>query len=177
MLRKLVFAALLVPAVAFAKDGDRSSPPKQTKTTTTCKAGQVWDKNSKSCINAQSGLLDSDTLYEAVRELAYNGQLEDAQTVLSAMSDQSDHRVLTYWGFTHRKLGDMELGMSFYKQALEAKPDSILARSYMGQAMVELGDYSGAKEQLMEIRKSGGIGTWAETSLAQAIKSGKTYNY
>ncbi|MEM8775111.1 MAG: hypothetical protein AAGF53_08755 [Pseudomonadota bacterium] len=177
MFRTLVFAAFVIPAVAFAKDGDRSSPPKQTKTTTTCKAGQVWDKKSKSCINAQSGLLGDDVLYDAVRELAYAGQFQNAQTVLGAMTDQNDHRVLTYWGFTHRRMGDMPRGMAFYQKAIATNPGSILARSYMGQAMVEMGDYVGARDQLLAIRDYGGAGTWAEVSLRTAIETGSTYNH
>jgi Tfp pilus assembly protein PilF len=93
------------------------------------------------------------------------------------MSDQQEDRVLTYWGFTHRKLGKMDLGMTFYERALDQNPDNLLARSYMGQALVEQNDLVGALAQLREIRARGGAGGWPEQSLDSAIRTGKTYNH
>ena len=60
---------------------------------------------------------------------------------------------------------------------MEKNPNNILTRSYMGQMFVELGELDMAKEQLAEIRKRGGEGTWAEASLATAIETGKTMDY
>ena len=93
------------------------------------------------------------------------------------MSDQQDDRVLTYWGFTHRRPGDMDKGMGFYREALEKNPANITARSYMGQAFVELEDLVAARHQLQAIRNLDGTGTWAEISLARAIEDRTTYNY
>lgn len=176
MFRAILITAFLAPGLAFAKGGD-DKPPKPTQTTKNCQAGKIWDKRSSRCVRVKSEVFDDDTLYQAVRELAYAGRLQDAQTVLSAMSDQGEDRVLTYWGFTHRKMGDVATGMTFYEQAIAANPANILSRSYMGQAFVEMGDMGAAREQLQEIRAHGGAGTWAEQSLAQAIQSGSTYNY
>jgi len=61
--------------------------------------------------------------------------------------------------------------------ALVQNPDNILARSCMGQGFVEIGDLVAAKVQLTEIRPRGGRNTWAEFSLAQAIRSGVGYSY
>ena len=177
MLKPLIFIAFVTPGLAMAKDSRNEQPPKPTQTTETCKAGKVWDKKTKSCKSAQSGALDDDTLYGAVRELAYAGQFENAQTVLSAMSDQSEPRVLTYWGFTHRKLGDVPTGMAFYRRAIKTDPGSILARSYMGQALVEQGDRAAALAELHAIDAHGGKDTWAYTSLQRAITTGTTYSY
>ena len=177
MLRAVLIAALTVPGLAIAKDRFDDDPPKPTQTTQDCTNGQVWDSRAGRCVSPQSGALDDDTLFGAVREFAYADQLENAQAALAAMSDQSDDRVLTYWGFTHRKLGDMDKGMSFYKAALEKNPGNIAARSYMGQAYVETGDLVAARRQLLEISAHGGAGTWSETSLRQAILTGVTYNY
>ena len=66
---------------------------------------------------------------------------EDAQAVLAAHPDQTDSRVLTYWGFTHRKLGNRALSQAYYDQAIAADPDNLLARSYMGQGFVEEGQF------------------------------------
>lgn len=179
MLRALTAAsfALALPIAAHAVGGDDSSPPKPTQTTESCKKGMVWDASVKKCVAPQSGSLDDETLHGAVREFAHAGQYGHALGALDAISDQKDDRVLTYRGFVTRKLGDVEAGMAFYRAALEANPDNILARSYMGQALVEQGDTAAARVQLTEIRARGGEGSWAEAALFSAIVRGTGYTY
>jgi tetratricopeptide (TPR) repeat protein len=191
----LIAAAFLVPAAAFAA-GNESTPPKPTNTTKNClqerqwdpvankwvkfskPVNGVWDASLKKCVRPdRSSYLGEDTLYDAVRELAYNGRYDDAITVLDQMPDQASDNVLTYRGFTARKQGKLELANLYYQQAIDANPDNILARSYMGQGLVEAGDKVAAMTQLREIRLRGGTGTWAETSLASAIETGKGFGY
>lgn len=177
MFRTTLAIALFVPAIAMSAGGGGSSAPKPSETTKSCTEGKIWDKKSKSCVQASNDVLDDDTLYGAVREFAYAGQYDNAQAALSAMSDQSDDRVLTYWGFTHRKKGDVAKGMAFYDKAIAQNPENILARSYKGQALVEQGDIAGARAELDAIVEAGGTGSWAEASLSRAITTGETYNY
>jgi len=177
MRRFLITTALCLPTAAFAAGSDTSTPPTQTNTTTNCTDGKVWSEASQSCVNPVQGSLDDDTLYQAARELAYAGQYGHAQRVLAAMSDQGDDRVLTYLGFTHRKLGDAELGNAYYRQAIAQNPNNLLARSYMGQGFVESGDLAAARMLLAEIRARGGRNTWAELSLRTAIETGSGYTY
>lgn len=176
-LSHLAAAALCLPAMAFAAGSDSSSTPATTKTSTDCRAGQVYDAKTRSCLDSKSDLINDDTRYDAVRELAYDGQYDRALKVLAAMSDQSESRVLTYYGFIARKQGDVAGGFAYYTAALEADADNILARSYMGQALVILGQTDAARAQLAEIRSRGGDGSWAEASLAEAIATGTTYAY
>lgn len=177
-MRRLILAAsLMMPVAAFAAGSTDTSPPKPTETTKVCKDGKVWDKKTKSCVNAKESRLDDDTRYAAVRELAYAGKYADALTVLAAMSDQHESRVLTYYGFTHRKAGRVDLGMKYYQAALKTDPDNLLARSYMGQGLVAAGDIEGARAQLAEIEARGGKWEWPGTSLRHAIQLGKTYSY
>lgn len=195
MLRHAVLAvSLCMPAVAFAKDDD--SPPATTKTTQDCfqvrqwdpsikkwvkfskPVNGVWDANLRKCVRPdKTSYLDEDTLYGAVRELAYAGRYNDAITVLDQMPDQNSDRVMTYRGFTARKLGDLDLADVYYKKAIDLNPDNIAARSYMGQGLVAKGDKVAAMEQLREIRARGGVGSWSEKSLAAALENGQTYNY
>lgn len=177
-MRALIFtSALLFPFAAFAAGTSDDSPPQPTETSTSCETGQVWDKTTEACVDAKESRIDDDTRYQAARELAYAGRYDDALLVLAAMSDQTESRVLTYYGFTHRKAGRAELGMQYYQQALEADPGNLLARSYMGQGLVESGDLKAARIQLAEIVARGGALSWPETSLRRAIKTGRTYNY
>ncbi len=167
----LTLALAAGPLWAVGSNDD--TPPTPTKTTTECDDGQVYDADSESCVDAESQLLNDDERYGAVRELAYAGQIGHAQTVLSAMSDQNADRVLTYWGFTHRKLGNPDLGLAYYRKAIAANPDNLLARSYMGQHLAETGATLAARQQLDEIRARGGEGAWPEQALLTAIETGR----
>lgn len=172
----LATLALLTPAAAFAAGDSSTTPPKTTKTTTECKAGQVFDTKIAKCVDKSSALIDDDTRYDAVRELAYAGLYSRASGVLDAM-DPADSRVLTYRGFIARKTGNMAAANSFYMAALKVNADNLLARSYMAQGMIEAGDRAGAKLQLAEIRARGGRDTWAELALKQALISGAGFSY
>lgn len=172
-----VAVALLLPLAAQAAGGDDSNPPAETKTSTECTGAQVWDEKTKACVDVKSGQLDDDTLYRAVRELAWAGRPEDALAVVAAMTEGDTDRVLTYKGFASRKAGRIEEGLAFYEAALKANPDNLLARSYLGQAYVEMNEVSLASLQLSEIRSRGGAGLWAETALESAIRTGQTIGY
>lgn len=174
----LITALAFTPQIALAAGGGGDGGvPEPTQTTKECKKGQIWSEKKKRCVKPGNASLDDDMRYGAIREYAYAGQYENAQTILKTMSDQNDDRALTYWGFTHRKLGNVDLGMSFYTQAIELNPDNLLVRSYMGQAHVEAGEPYLAWQQLQEIRARGGGGTWPERSLAEAIRTGVTHSY
>ena len=173
----LLSAVFVVPTLAFAAGTSDDNPPTQTGTTTECSGGKIWDEDAGKCVNPQSGSLMDDTLYQAVREFAYAAQYDNALRALAAMSDPMDDRVLTYKGFVNRKLGHIELGNAYYRQAIERNPDNLLARSYMGQGFVEAGDIVAARLQLQEIRARGGAGGWPEASLQNAIERGTTYSY
>lgn len=173
----LTALALLVPTFAFAAGGDTTTPPTPSETTKECWGTRVWDPETQKCVLPQESSLNGDQLLQTARELAYLNRFEDAQAVLAAHPVQSDSGVLTYWGFTSRKLGQTDLANAYYNRAIAQDPDNILARSYMGQGFVESGDYAQALAQWKEIRARGGEGTWAEASLRQAIQTGVTVNY
>lgn len=175
-----LLAALLLcalPLAALAAGGVESDPPEPTPTSTQCTKAQVWDEKTRTCVDAQSGRLDDEARFRAARELAWAGRPEEALVVLAAMREGKSDRVLTYLGFAHRKAGRLELGLANYDRALARNPDNLLARSYLGQALVEMFELSLADDQLREIRARGGAGTWAETALATAIETGETFGY
>lgn len=163
--------ALSLPVTAFAAM-DETAPPKQPK----CDSGFVYDKNSKKCVSSNGRTFDFETLYQEVRSLSYDGRYTDAQDLL-AMMPADDDRVLTYMGFTNRKMGNTEAAMEYYARALDRNPSNVMARSYMGQGFVDDGNVTAAIEQLREIRAHGGTGTWAEATLRTAIATGETFNW
>lgn len=187
MTRLLILALIGLPSLGLAAGGGGStggstgtttaSPPTATETTTRCKGIQIWDAAKGACVNPRGSQLDPQDRMQAVRELAYAGRLEAAQAVLATLPDQEDDLVLTYWGFTHRKLGHVAQARAYYDRALNRNPDNLLARSYLGQGLIETGDFAAAAQQWREIVARGGTGTWAEASLRTALRTGLTYSY
>lgn len=173
----LLATALSLPFSAFAAGESDNNPPKPTNTTKSCWGKRVYDPDKGRCVHPEKSSLNTEELYDAARELAYAGRFEDAQSVLEAMPDQTDDRVLTYWGFTHRKMGQIELSNSYYQTAIRKNPDNLLARSYMGQGLVSEGKIEEAVAQWKEITARGGAGTWPETSLRAALETGVTFDY
>jgi tetratricopeptide (TPR) repeat protein len=172
----LALTALPFAALAAGGDGgDEEDSPQKTRTSTECQNGQVWDEKTRACTDAKSGAFDNDTLYRAVRELAWAGRPEDALVVLAAMTEGETDRVLTYRGFALRKADRLEEGLAAYAAALAANPDNLLARSYLGQAYVEMGETALAEAELAQIRARGGAGRWPEVSLSRALATGLTY--
>lgn len=187
--------SLTALSAARAADSDTTTPPVATETTTTCTDGKIWDEDKKECVapedlkpaegtpaedeateeeQKKTERTIDDKLYEAAREFAYAGQHENALRALRAAYDQEDPRILNYMGYNTRKLGDMALGMTYYERALQKDENYILARSYMGQALLEQGDVEGARVQLVEIRDRGGENTWAYRALLQSLGGERT---
>lgn len=169
-------ALIAVPPALAAGSGD-ATPPTPTQTSKDCTKAQIWDEESKTCIDAKDSRLDDDTRMQAVRELAWAGQPDRALEVLRAVTEGDSDRVLTYRAFALRKAGQIEAGLQGYAHALRVNPDNILARSYLGQLYVEMAELDLARAELDEIRSRGGRGTWAETALAEAIRTGRTLRY
>jgi len=176
MTRILALILAAAPGLALAAGGSSATPPQPTSTTTQCKDGQVYNEDTQTCIMIQDSSLDPETAYETVRELAYAGRYGDAQMILATM-EATDDRVQTYWGFTHRKMGNTDLAMAAYYNALAINPNNHLARSYMGQHYAEIGGTEMARAQLIEIHLRGGGETWAAQALESAIKTGRGSSY
>ena len=164
------------PVMGFAAGSESSTPPTPTETTETCAEGLIFDLATQTCMTPAQSTNDDNAMMDAVRELSYQGRYADARTVLDGL-DAGDSMVQTYYGFTARKMGDVDSAMAFYQTALAIDPDNTLARSYMGQGMVAMGDLVGAQAQLSEIRARDGRQTWPEIALRMAIDSGTGPSY
>jgi len=170
LLSSLALAAVMASGTTvFAVGDDDETPPQPTKTTIECEGDQIFDAETETCVDADKQSFNDDDRYDAVRELAYAGAYDRARMVIAAADNARDARFLNYKGFVARMEGKMDIAVMYYAAALRADPDYILARSYMGQGLVQMGDKSAAKAQLSEIAARGGAGTWAHTALANAI--------
>lgn len=154
---------------------DTTEPPEASETTTECTDGKVFNTAKKQCLAPEESGLADELLFKAAREMAYAGQYENTLKVLDTVKDQESARVLNYRGYAHRKAGRTELGMAYYKRALQADGNYILARSYMGQALVLQGRIEEAKVQLIEIRDRGGENTWAYRALLESLGGLRRY--
>ena len=124
-----------------------------TSTTPTCKRSYVWDKKKGKCVKVKrSSNLTDDNLYEAGRDLAYAKRYDEAIAVLNLAKNQQDPRILNYLGYSTRKTGKVREGLAFYRAAIAINPNYTLARSYMGEAYLQLGDRKNAELQLAEIK-------------------------
>lgn len=141
------------------------------ETVTQCKRGLVWDKQKKKCVQAQSGILDDESIYEAGRDLAKAERYDEAIAVLSLAANKADPRILNYLGYSHRKQGRVLVGLGYYQEALKVDPEYILVREYLGEAHLQLGDLASAQEQLREIEKRCGTTCEEYVDLSQDIEA------
>lgn len=136
---------------------------------TTCQKGKVLDKKTNTCKDAARGAVDDDSFYEYGRALAHQGRYGEAIAVLSLAADKTDPRILNYLGYSHRKAGRVVVGLGYYQEALRQDPDYTLVREYMGEAYLQQGDLSAAREQLAEIAKRCGKGCREYALLSEQI--------
>lgn len=162
----LAFSLALLAAPALAMSGSSSGgdsggssgsggmPAQQV-----CKKGLVWSKQVQRCVKPQqSGLTDKE-LTEQGRALALAGYYENALAVLDAVADKHDATTLTYIGYSHRKMGDVDVGIGYYKQALAIEPGNLNTREYLGEGYATAGRTEEAKAELATLEKLCGNAT------------------
>lgn len=158
-------AALSAPAFAAGGGGDDSASP----TNHNCMKGEVWDKKAKKCVKAHSGVLPDEDLYQQGRALARQGYYDWAIEVLATAQNQQDPRVLNYTGYSHRKAGRLETGITYYRKALAIDPSFNLAREYLGEGYIAAGRKDLAMNELSAIEKSCGTTCEEYQDLSKAI--------
>jgi len=161
----LVFIAATLsttPVVAAGSPSTSSPPPK-------CKAGYVWSTSKKKCIKKTSSLMNDEDLYIQARAFVEDKNYAEALELLQRIKNQNQPKVLNYIGFSTRKLGDVDKGITFYKKALALDPNYNIAREYLGEGYLQKGDLKSAKQQLAEISKRCGTSCEAYEDLAEEI--------
>jgi Flp pilus assembly protein TadD len=158
LMTRLTMAALAcliglsAPALAAGGGGDDNASPASQN----CKKGEVWDRNKKKCVKTQSGILPDEDLYQQGRALARQGHYDWAIEVLALVQNRQDPRVLNYTGYSHRKAGRLEIGITYYREALAIDPNFNLAREYLGEGYIAAGRVDLAMNELAAIQKSCG---------------------
>jgi tetratricopeptide (TPR) repeat protein len=139
-----------------------------------CPSGTAWSKQQGKCVGQKTGMLSDEDLARAARQLALDGNYHEAIKVLGLASNKNDPAVLTYLGYSHRKLGDVDLGISLYKKALEIDPDNVDTREYLGEGYVSKGQLDLAWLELVEIEKRCGSTCVEYRALEKALRSGSS---
>lgn len=147
----LTFAILLCAGMGMSAPVYAAGGGGNNDDATECRSGMVWDKQKKRCVNQNSGV-DQDSLFEAGKRHADAGRYQQAIEVLR-LASADDKRVLNYLGFSYRKMGQVDRGLTYYRQAVAMDPEYTLVREYMGEALLQKDDLAGALEQLAEIRR------------------------
>ena len=168
----LSFLALMLtwslPSQAFLGGDDDDSPRRK------CPSGKSWSDKAGKCVSQRSDALSDEDRARAGRQLARDGNYNEAIAVLENVADKSNPRVLTYLGYSHRKLGDVDLGISLYLKALAIDPENIDTREYLGEAYVTKGQLDLAYLELAEIEKRCGTSCKEYQALEKAMLSGQS---
>jgi tetratricopeptide (TPR) repeat protein len=143
-------AAARKPARA-APSGKRYSEKKHGCVSASCGTGQIWSSGVDACVDGNSAALSDDDLYLAARDLGQEGRYAEALKLFFRIKNQHQAKVLNSIGYSTRKLGNVDKGIDYYRQALAIDPNFTKARQYLGEAYLQKGDVAKAKEQLMEI--------------------------
>jgi tetratricopeptide (TPR) repeat protein len=113
------------------------------------------------------------TYVQAVR-LINKGQYQDALVQLNAalklFGPHPD--VLTYTGYTYRKMGQWDKAELYYREALAIAPNHVGATEYYGELMVERGDIAGAKRMLAKLETVCSFGCVETEDLRRWIEKG-----
>ena len=137
-----------------------------------CPSGKAWSNQQRKCVALKSGSLSDEDLARAGRQLALDGYYHDAIEVLEMALNENDPAVLTYLGYSHRKLGNIDLGISLYKKALDIDPDNVDTREYLGEGYVTKGELDLAWLELVEIEKRCSTTCVEYQALEKALRSG-----
>lgn len=115
-----------------------------------------------------------DASYGLALGLVNEGRYADALKALAqaqkAFGPHPD--VLTYIGYTHRRMGEMAVAEDYYRQALAIAPDHRGALEYYGELKVETGDVAGAKMLLARLERACTFGCEQAEELRRWIDAG-----
>ncbi|MBW8812051.1 MAG: tetratricopeptide repeat protein [Caulobacterales bacterium] len=84
-----------------------------------------------------------------INEKRYDEALKSLDAARAAFGPHPD--ILTYQGYTWRKMGQLDRAEGYYRQALAIAPNHVGATEYYGELKVERGDLAGARRMLAKL--------------------------
>jgi tetratricopeptide (TPR) repeat protein len=165
-------ATILLPTLGFAAGGGGgSSGGSGNGQQVTCPKGEVYSSIRKRCVPKLSEMVPDREILDQAWALARNSEFDAARELFELAANRENPEVLNGLGYTNRKLGLFEIGIGYYKQALNIDPNYLQVREYLGEGYVSMGKLDLAREQLAEIEKRGGKGTEYHADLVEAIET------
>jgi tetratricopeptide (TPR) repeat protein len=134
-----------------------------------CDAGFTYDPNRRECVRS-TALNDADLFYQG-RLLALSGHYESALDTLGTIGNKTSN-VLTMIGYSTRKLGNIEEGISIYHRALALDPANLNTHEYLGEGYLAQGRVDLAEAQLSTLRSLCGTACVQYRALSDAIYQG-----
>ncbi len=128
------------------------------------KGTPAWTK----CVGPVAQKLSDSELFYAGYWMARLGRYDQALVYLNAVKSP-DTRTFTYIGFATRKAGNVAGAFPSYRKALALDPNNVVARAYLGEAFLSVGDKVAARKQLGEIASRCGTTCAAYDDLARHI--------
>jgi tetratricopeptide (TPR) repeat protein len=110
------------------------------------------------------------TAVAQINEQRYTDALKSLAAAGEVLGPHPD--VLTYIGYTYRKLGQLDTAENYYRQALSVAPNHVGATEYYGELKVERGDIAGAKEMLAKLESLCSFGCIEAEDLRRWIAQG-----
>jgi predicted Zn-dependent protease len=148
----LVVAAAGLALFAFTPDTSQAVPDQPAnKPEPKPKPKSKGKSKAKGKAKQKDTRLDQDQVYTVAYWQAKGGEHAAALATLRTAANQDDPRIQTLMGFTLRKLGQVDEAMGYYQRVLAAHPDRTTTRQYLGEAYLQVGDVTRAREQLAEI--------------------------
>lgn len=124
---------------------------------------------------ARAGSGDMPPAYLEAVWLAKAGRFGEALARLEELNMPDNADVLNYLGYTNRKLGRIDKGISYYKKALAIAPEHAGANEYLGEAYLQKGNLAAAKARLEKLEAiCGGRACEEYQDLAEEIRKYET---
>jgi len=152
----LVTGLALVAAAALAAPGTTPEPPTQRPADPTISSTGTAAVSGPRAEAEKSYALAYEEVAKAKKHLEA-GKDKNAQKMFkralervegAVALDPTYHEAWNLLGYSARKLGDYDKAFSAYEKCLEIKADYAPAREYLGEARLEKGDVTKAREQL-----------------------------
>lgn len=138
------------PAPSSTSSSTSPTSPNGSTLTSRQQAEQWYGDAYDDITKAKKGTADGKA---KAAEKSYRRAIERAQRAVEY--DSTYHEAWNLIGFASRKLGDYPKSLAAYRTALKIAPDYAPAREYYGEALLETGDWNGAREQLAWLQKQG----------------------
>ena len=88
----------------------------------------------------------------AVKDNDFKGAIPLLERIVAA--EPKNANALNYLGYSHRKLGDKDKALAFYRRALDTDPNHPGANEYLGELYLEMDNLQAAEGRLWTLEQT-----------------------